>query len=145
MIAFRYHSDFKLLPFVSTRRRPSNSVGDALRPQRFQNATQSGVVKPCRRHREAARNPAGVSGVDSVAPCGISRVLVACCSCRCPAGSRLSALSPQPLLPRIAPFFDVPKARRCARAPQGRRWRTHTGRALTRLRYSFSWWGFERV
>ena len=28
----------------------------------FQNATQSGAVKPCRRHREAARSPQGERG-----------------------------------------------------------------------------------
>ena len=46
---------------------------------------------------------------------------------------RPTSFSPSP--------FRRALARRCARAPKGRIWRTSTGRVLTRLRSSFRWWG----
>ncbi len=152
------------MPFV---RRAAGRRNLAGRPssRHFQNATQSSAVKPCRRHREAARNPAGVSGVVCAARCANSLSfgileqaaaevgkftcgIVGLWDC----GFSLNAR--QPLnsgrnLAAVTSSSHSPLrralARRCARAPKGRRWRTHTGRVLTRLRYSFLWWVIERV
>ena len=98
----------------------------------FQNATQSGAVKPCRRHREAARNLEGVSGVDRAAPCGNPPPSVASLFLPLSGRKSIGRDLPAALLSRQA-SFDAP----CASVRPRPAWGAHGARtqAAKRLRF----------